>query len=441
MTKLTVTTEMNAELNNNRHKVSDTEYYTDGDGKNYNVQLKKDVLDEEGNVVLDDEGNAVQKEYTKSFLQMANVPFTGIYTDKDGIEHDADEEWKEFISQMSVADLAISMSDNRGIGAVSRVYKGSNSIAEGPEGLLAPYNYGDQDTHKWATGFATGPTFSATWDHEMQKKYGFFYGEDALHCGVACVNAPGANINRTPYGSRASEYMSEDGIFNYYIASNVVGEARKKGLIMNIKHCFLNNQETNRHGVSTFCNEQAIREIYLRPFEGALTRGEGMGIMTSYNRIGCTYAAVHSNLMLNVMRGEWKYQGLIIDDAQQGNNNDEYANGPMMCEAGTNVFCLDGGRGGQLTQYVTQNKDGGLLKKMQESNKYIMYALLKSYMGDGDPEEIDEETMKAMMYKQEHPWWLNVVNGICIGTYTITGLLAAAYVVFEILEKKKGAIA
>jgi beta-glucosidase len=166
-----------------------------------------------------------------------------------------------------------------------------------------------------------------------------------------------------------------------------------------------------------------------------------MGIMTSYNRIGCTYAAVHSNLMLNVMRGEWKYQGLIIDDAQQGNNNDEYANGPMMCEAGTNVFCLDGGRGGQLTQYVTQNKDGGLLKKMQESNKYIMYALLKSYMGDGDPEEIDEETMKAMMYKQEHPWWLNVVNGICIGTYTITGLLAAAYVVFEILEKKKGAIA
>ena len=441
MAKLTVTSEMNAELNNNRHKVSDTEYYTDGDGKNYNVQLKKDVLDEEGNVVLDEEGNAVQKEYTKSFLQMANVPFTGTYTDKDGIEHDADEEWKEFISQMSVADLAISMSDNRGIGAVSRVYKGSNSIAEGPEGLLAPYNYGDQDTHKWATGFATGPTFSATWDHEMQKKYGFFYGEDALHCGVACVNAPGANINRTPYGSRASEYMSEDGIFNYYIASNVVGEARKKGLIMNIKHCFLNNQETNRHGVSTFCNEQAIREIYLRPFEGALTRGEGMGIMTSYNRIGCTYAAVHSKLMLNVMRGEWKYQGLIIDDAQQGNNNDEYANGPMMCEAGTNVFCLDGGRGGQLTQYVTQNKDGGLLKKMQESNKYIMYALLRSYMGDGDPEEVDEETMKAMIYKQEHPWWLNVVNGICIGTYTITGLLAAAYVVFEVLEKKKGVIA
>lgn len=412
MTKLTVTTEMNNELGNNRHKATDTEYYTEGEGVNYSVKLE------------DSEGNPRRIK----FSEMAGVPLEGEYTDKDGNVKNGEDTWNEFISQMSINDLAISMSDNRGILAVASVAKPSNSIAEGPEGLLAQFNYGDK---RWATGFATGPIYSATWDHEMQKKFGAFYGEEALFCGAASVNAPGANINRTPYGSRASEYMSEDGIMNYYIASNVVGAARQKGLIMNIKHCFLNNQETNRHGVSTFCNEQAIREIYLRPFEGALTKGEGMGIMTSYNRIGCTYAAVHSNLMMNVMRGEWAYKGLIIDDAQTGGNTDEYANGPLMCEAGTNVFCLDGNRGGQLVQYVTSNKDGGLLKKMQESNKYIMYALLHSFMGEAG------EDLEKDINKLKNPWWKVTLRGLEIGTGVLTIGCVAMYVITEFFLKKK----
>lgn len=411
-TSLAVTTKMNNELGNNRHKVSDKEYYTNGKGVNYEVQLQND------------EG----EDYKIKFSDMANVPLKGEYVDKDGVTRDGAEMWDKFVSQMSVSDLAISMSDARGLKAVASVSKPSNSVAEGPEGLLAQFNYHDK---RWATGFATGPIYSATWDHEMQKKFGGFYGEEALFCGAASVNAPGANIIRTPYGSRASEYMSEDGIMNYYIASNVVSEALSRGLVMNIKHCFLNNQETNRHGVSTFANEQAIREIYLKPFEGALTRGGGMGIMTSYNRIGCTYAAVHSNLMLNVMRGEWAYQGLIIDDAQTGSNTDDYANGPMMCEAGTNLFCLDSGRGDQLVQYVNSNKDGGLLKKMQESNKYVMYALLQSFMGDMG------EVSDADIAKSQNPWWKTVLIAIDCTAGVATAAAAALFVVNEFFKKEK----
>ena len=415
MTSLSYTQAMNNEVNNNRYKTpADSKAYydeKDDDGNYVNFQVK----------LKDEEGNARRIK----FSEMAKVPLTGTYTDDNGVEHDAEKMWNEFISQMSVKELAISMSDNRGILGVASVSKPSNSIAEGPEGLLAQFNYGDK---RWATGFATGPIYSATWDHEMQAKYGAFYGEEALFCGAACVNAPGANINRTPYGSRASEYMSEDGIMNYYIASNVVGAARKKGLIMNIKHCFLNNQETNRHGVCTFANEQSIREIYLKPFEGALTRGEGMGIMTSYNRIGCTYAAVHSPLMNNVMRGEWAYKGLIIDDAQQGGNTDAYANGPLMLDAGTNVFCLDSGRGGQLTDYVTSNHDGNLLQKMQESNKYIMYAMLRSFMGDAG------DALEADINRLNNSWWkitirvVDIVAGVfmaaCLGMYVFTEFFA-----------------
>ena len=385
--------------------------YTEGDGEVYNVELDEPIV----------------------FADMAKVPLEGEVEDKESkfYGEEGSEVWDRFISQMNLDDLCISVSDNRGILDVKKVMKPGNSVAEGPEGLLSPYQYGDK---RWATGFPTGPTYTGTWDHAMQKKFGEFYGEDAIYCGVACVNAPGANINRTPYGSRASEYMSEDAILNYNTAANIVSAARKKGLIMNIKHCFLNNQETGRQGVATFCNEQAIREIYLKPFEGALTKGKGLGIMTSYNRIGVRYAACHEPLMMNVMRKEWAYKGQIIDDALTGNNTSNYSNGPAMLHSGTDLFCLDGQRGSQLKQWVNQYDDGTLLLDLQRANKYIMYSMSRSWMGGIAP--VTEEEMEAAI----NPTWKKAVSGITIGTTAAAGTLFAVYAVFEvlgILAKKK----
>ena len=386
--------------------------YTDGNETVYNVTLDEPI----------------------TFTEMAKVPLEGQITDEESrfFGREGSEVWDEFISQMNLDDLCISVSDERGILDVFKVMKPGNSVAEGPEGLLSRYQYGDK---RWATGFPTGPTYTGTWDHAMQKKFGGFYGEDALFCGVACVNAPGANINRTPYGSRASEYMSEDAILNYNTAANIVGEARKKGLIMNIKHCFLNNQESGRQGVATFCNEQAIREIYLKPFEGALTKGRGLGIMTSYNRIGVRYAACHEPLMMNVMRGEWKYRGYIIDDALTGNNTSNYSNGPAMLHSGTDLFCLDGQRGGQLKEWVTSKNDGTLLLDLQRANKYIMYSTSRSWMGGVTP--LTEEQMKQNM----NPWWKKAVTGLVIGSGVIAGVLVGVYAFFEIMNirgKKAG---
>ena len=385
--------------------------YTEGNGTEYNVPY------------VDADGN----EYKITFNDMAKVPLEGEITNEEAAKKfpgmKGEEVWDAFIKQMNLDDLIISVSDNRGILDVKKVQKKGNSVAEGPEGLLSRYQYGDK---RWATGFPTGPTYTGTFDPEMQAKFGAFYGEDALFCGVASVNAPGANINRTPYGSRASEYMSEDGIMNYNVAANIVGAAREKGLIMNIKHCFLNNQETGRQRVATFCNEQAIREIYLRPFEGALTKGKGLGIMTSYNRIGVRYAACHEPLMMNVMRGEWKYRGLIIDDALSGSNTDQYSNGPAMLHCGTDLFCLDGNRGGQLKSWITENNDGDLLKDLQRANKYVMYAISRSWMGGVDAGEVGKA-----------PWWKVTVDVITISAGTVTVALFGMYIFTEIMSKKK----
>ena len=197
---------------------------------------------------------------------------------------------------------------------------------------------------------------------------------------------------------------------------------------MNIKHCFLNNQETGRQKVQTYCNEQAIREIYLRPFEGALTKGRGLGIMTSYNRIGARYAACHEPLMMNVMRGEWKYRGLIIDDALTGSNTDKYSNGPAMLHCGTDLFCLDGNRGGQLKDYVTSNNDGDLLRDLQRANKYVMYAISRSWMG-GVASGTDDIGAA--------PWWKITINALCIGGGVITAGFLGMYIFAEVVSKKK----
>ena len=396
-----------------------TQYYS----KPADAQTFEEIRDNHINYdkpYVDENGN----EYLITFNDMAKVPLEGEITEGKFAGKKGEDIWDAFIAQMDLDDLIISVSDNRGILDVKKVQKKGNSVAEGPEGLLSRYQYGDK---RWATGFPTGPTYTGTWDHEMQAKFGAFYGEDALFCGVASVNASGANIHRTAYTSRSSEYMSEDGILNYNTAGNIIGAARKKGLVMNIKHCFLNNQEAGRKGVETYCNEQAIREIYLRPFEGALTKGHGMGIMTSYNRIGARYAACHAPLMQNVMRGEWKYRGLIIDDAYavgDGNTNN-YSNGPAMLHSGTDLFCLDGARGSQLKTYITGQHDGYLLRDLQRANKYVMYAISRSWMGGVNSGNVGQA-----------PWWKITIDALTISAGVATIALFGMYVFTEIVSKK-----
>ena len=352
----------------NSNDTNMSQYYSkSASGANYS-----DIDGEELNVY--DENNII------TFADMTKVPIEGFVTDKTSrfFGEDGADIWDAFVKQLSLDELIISIADNRGILDVRKISKQGNSISEGSEGLLAKYQYGDK---RWATGYPTGPVYAGTWDHEMQKKYGYMYGKDALYCGVPCTNAPGANINRTPYGGRSSENMSEDAMLSYNAAANIVGEARKQGLIMNVKNIALNNQETGRQGIATYCNEQAIREIYLKPFEGALTKGESLGAMTSYNRIGARYAACHEPLMKNVMRGEWKYRGLIINMPRQGSNTDSYSNGPAMLHCGNDIFCLDGQRGTQLKQWITSKDDGELVYDLQRANKYVLYALSRSTIG------------------------------------------------------------
>ena len=316
------------------------------------------------------------------------------FIDMKGVAFD-DPKWDDFLSQLTLSELLINMGDSKGIKAVKSVNKPGCTIVDGPEGMNGQFKYGDRRN---CTGWATLPIVGATWDHSMQTRFGQMYGEDALYASIPIAYAPGADTLRSPYSGRTSEYFSEDGVLSYYAAKNVSHGMRTKGLIGTVKHFFLNEQEAGRQGISTYANEQAIREIYMRAFEGSLAEGDSLGVMTAYNRIGVMYAAASQGIQ-HILRDEWNYGGYIIDDALTAS---AYSSAPEMLMAGNNIFCLDTARPTEIEKLIMDTDDGDLLQKVLDSNHYMYYIMLKSSMGGADASEI--------VVSDAAPWWQIVLR-------------------------------
>lgn len=316
------------------------------------------------------------------------------FIDMKGVAFD-DPKWDDFLSQLTLSELLINMGDSKGIKAVKSVNKPGCTIVDGPEGMNGQFKYGDRRN---CTGWATLPIVGATWDHSMQTRFGQMYGEDALYASIPIAYAPGADTLRSPYSGRTSEYFSEDGVLSYYAAKNVSHGMRTKGLIGTVKHFFLNEQEAGRQGISTYANEQAIREIYMRAFEGSLAEGDSLGVMTAYNRIGVMYAAASQGIQ-HILRDEWNYGGYIIDDALTAS---AYSSAPEMLMAGNNIFCLDTARPTEIEKLIMDTDDGDLLQKVLDSNRYMYYIMLKSSMGGSDASEI--------VVSDAAPWWQIVLR-------------------------------
>ena len=336
------------------------------------------------------------------------------FIDMKGVAFD-DPKWDDFLSQLTLSELLINMGDSKGIKAVKAVNKPGCTIVDGPEGMNGQFKYGDRRN---CTGWATLPIVGATWDHEVQTRFGQMYGEDALYASIPIAYAPGADTLRSPYSGRTSEYFSEDGVLSYYAAKNVSHGMRTKGLIGTVKHFFLNEQEAGRQGISTFANEQAIREIYMRAFEGSLAEGDSLGVMTAYNRIGVMYAAASQGIQ-HILRDEWKYGGYIIDDALTAS---AYSSAPEMLMAGNNIFCLDTARPTEIEKLINDTDDGDLLQKVLDSNRYMYYIMLKSSMGGAEASEI--------VVSDAAPWWqilLRVLDVVAV-------VLVAGAVVMYVLH-------
>ncbi len=195
--------------------------------------------------------------------------------------------------------------------AVSSIAYPGTTDKDGPQGISSTLVGG---TNKSAMAYTSEVVLAATWNTELVKRIGVAIGNDGLALGVTGWYGPAMNIHRTPFTGRSFEYFSEDPFLSGIIASAEIQGARSKGLITYAKHFAVNDQDTNRKGLATFSSEQAIREIYLRPFELAVKIGKTNGIMESHNRIGAIWAGGSYNLLEDVLRQEWGYQNFVLSD-------------------------------------------------------------------------------------------------------------------------------
>ncbi len=223
-----------------------------------------------------------------------------------------DPQWDELINQTKLSEQHL-LFNNSGYGtkAIEAIQKPKTFEYDGPAGIS---NF---ITGKSGFGYVRTITLAATWNQDLVKEFGKLIGEDAILTRTGGWYAPATNIHRTPFSGRNFEYFSEDPIQSGRITADIIREVQKKGVYVYMKHFALNDQETNRSAynqVCVFSQEQAIREICLKPFQMGVEDGGAKGIMMAMNRIGTTWTGDHYPLMTGVTRGEWGFKGIFITD-------------------------------------------------------------------------------------------------------------------------------
>ena len=164
------------------------------------------------------------------------------------------------------------------------------------------------------TAYPCATAIGCTWNVDLAYEMGKGAGKEAKDMGTDTWYAPGANIHRNPRGGRNFEYFSEDPIISGIMASEIIKGANSESLVTTIKHFALNDQESHRNGIFTWCDEQAMREIYLKAFEIPVKEAQPKGIMSAYNRIGIKWCGSSSALLNDLLRDEWGFEGFVVSD-------------------------------------------------------------------------------------------------------------------------------
>lgn len=214
--------------------------------------------------------------------------------------------------------------------------------------------------------------WASSFNDELIKKVGEMLAEDARAAGDTGVYANAINIHRMPFGGRSHEYFSEDPYLTAMASVNEVQGIQSKGVIAHVKHIAFNDQEDHRSGGSVWLNEQAAREIYLMPFEYTLSPLEGMGnahaVMSAMNRVGTDWVGANLNLLENIMRGEWGFDGYCITDMAASDTAFimNYQDG---LSRGTDLFL---GEKGSLAEF---RNNASFCQCMRESTHRILYVI------------------------------------------------------------------
>ncbi len=223
--------------------------------------------------------------------------------------------WDAFLDQLTVSEMIELIADcGYETTAVKRLGIPATSDNDGPSCIKGSGGLLYRDS---GLAFPVATALACTWNDELAEEFGKIIGEEGNQLGTHVWYAPGCNLHRSPQGGRNNEYYSEDPLLSGKISAAVVRGVQSKGIIVTVKHFAANEQETNRqsNGLYTWLSEQALRELYLEPFEISVKEGNAKGIMSAYNRIGAYWCGGNKALLVDLLRDEWGFDGFVITDA------------------------------------------------------------------------------------------------------------------------------
>lgn len=362
-----------------------------------------------------------------------------ILKDLAGLEYN-DPKWDSFLDQLTVEEMLRLYNEGcYSTADILRLKIPATSSADGPTGLVSfmgnvlpgakPAVYG-------GCYYCSECLVAQTYNLELAKEEAYAIGNEALigdergsTLSYPGWYAPGVNLHRSPFSGRNTEYYSEDPLLCGKFAATVISGVQEKGVYANVKHFALNDQETHRstNGISTWCNEQAMRELYLKPFEIAIKEGKSKGVMTSFNRIGTVWAGGDYRLVTSILRDEWGFVGSVICDFHTDSYMDSkqmlYAGGDLnLCSEDTCKLKI----GNDADNIQADNvKDVNLLRRASHN---LLYCIANS------------NAMKADVVGYKNPIWENVLTGVTIGiSVGIVGW--GAWAILSSLLKKEEVVA
>ncbi|MBQ6757141.1 MAG: glycoside hydrolase family 3 C-terminal domain-containing protein [Oscillospiraceae bacterium] len=372
--------------------------------------------DESGHIAIMEK--MIEKYYPNAAMPTVGAAGTLKAGDMAEASYD-DPRWAELISQMPYTEMTTLIYNGFHFTEAAPTIGLPGTLDEnGPQGFTASLMGGAS-----AMAYTSEDVMAATFNRELIEDMGSCIGEDFLHATpegadkvYAGLYGPGGNIHRTPYSGRNFEYYGEDGWLSGEVAKVEVNAIRNKGVYVFMKHFALNDQEEGRYGVSTWSNEQAIRELYLEPFEKAISESKG-NVMSSFNRLGVTWSGAHYGLMTGILRDEWGMEGAAITDCSVYAKYMDYRYGVL---AGQDLW---DGYGMGMSTLDGLEGNAAIVTAVQERAKNIAYNVTHSHAMNIGNAEIISVT----------PWWQMALYGVT----AFFGVLTVLGAVMWVLSAKK----
>ena len=294
-----------------------------------------------------------------------------------------DPRWEKLLDQLTVDEMAnmIAMAGYQ-TAAMDSVGKVATLDFDGPAAINNNF------TGVGSIGFPIEVVVASTWNKGLAQAWGECMGKISQEMGAEGWYAPGMNTHRTAFGARNYEYFSEDGVLAGNMGAKAVEGARKYGVYSYIKHFAL--YEGNAKMVSVWSNEQAIREIYLKPFEISVKQGGANAVMVSWSFLGDKWTGESSNLMNTVLRDEWGFRGMALTDFFR-NNGHGFMNADAALANGVDAM-LSTFNGEEYN--VANPEHPTAVLQMRNACKNVMYTVVSSWAYDGEHEETGMENWK-----------------------------------------------